>query len=139
MTYCVLQDLRDRYGDQELIQLTDRDGLGVIDEAVIGRAISDADGEIDSYLGGRFDLPLTTVSKAVTRVACDIARYYLYDDKATEAVIRRYNDAVKFIRAVGKGDIDVGVDAAGEAQESDNLVTIESGGNVFNRKDNGFI
>lgn len=139
MAYCVLQDLRDRYGDDELIQLTDRSNLGTIDQAVIDRAISDADGEIDGYLGGRFDLPLNPVSKAMVRVACDITRYYLYDDRATEAVVRRYNDAVKFVRAVGKGEIDIGINSDGDAQESDNLVRLESGGNVFNRKNNGFI
>lgn len=139
MSYCTLQDLRDRYGDDELIQLTDRANLGTIDQAVIDRAISDADGEIDSYLGGRFDAPLDPVTKSLTRIACDITRYYLYDDAATDTVSKRYDDAVKFIKAIGKGDISIGVDASGAAQESESLATMESGGNVFNRKDKSFI
>lgn len=139
MGYCTLQDLRDRYGDDELIQLTDRDNVGTIDVAVIDRAIADAEGEIDSYLGGRFDAPLDPVTKSMTRVACDITRYYLYDDNATETVTKRYNDAIKFIRLIGKGEISLGVDAAGEAQESENLAVMESGGNVFNRDDKSFI
>jgi phage gp36-like protein len=139
MAYCTLQDLRDRYGDEELIQLTDRANLGTIDEAVVNRAIADAEGEIDGYIGGRFVAPLDPVTKSLTRVACDITRYYLYDDAATETVSKRYDDAVKFIKAIGKGEISLGVDANGAAQESESLATMESGGNVFNRNDKSFI
>ncbi|MEW4983072.1 MAG: phage protein Gp36 family protein [Cycloclasticus sp.] len=139
MSYCTLQDLRDRYGDDELIQLTDRTNIGTINESVVNRAVADADGEIDGYLGGRFNVPADPITKSLVRVACDISRYYLYDDGATEAVVRRYNDAVKFVKSIGKGEISIGVDAAGEAQESESLAIMQSGGSVFNRKDKSFI
>jgi len=139
MSYCTLQDLRDRYGDDELIQLTDRTNVGTINESVINRAIVDADGEIDGYLGGRFDVPANPVTKSLVRVACDISRYYLYDDAATDTVKDRYKNAIAFVKSIGKGDISIGVDAAGDAQESESLAIMQSGGNVFNRDDKSFI
>jgi len=139
MSYCTLQDLRDRYGDDELIQLTDRANIGTINESVINRAIADADGEIDGYLGGRFNVPADPITKSLVRVACDISRYYLYDDAATDTVKDRYKNAIAFVKAIGKGDISIGVNADGDAQESESLAIMQSGGSVFNRNDKSFI
>ena len=138
MSYCTQQDLIDRYGEAELIQLTDRERVGEINTEVLDRAISDADGEIDGYLS-KFSRPISPVPKVLMRIACDITRFYLYDDQATEHVEKRYFNAVKFLQGVARGEISIGVDAAGAAPESDNSPEMQSGGNVFNRSDNGFI
>src|SRR6185437_2202042 len=44
VTYCVLQDLIDRFGNELLVQLTDRSNIPAttIDETVVDRAIGDA-------------------------------------------------------------------------------------------------
>jgi len=139
MSYCTQTDLIERFGESEIRQLSDRHNVGDIDADVVARAIADADGEIDGYLGGRFTLPLANVPTVLVRVACDIARYYLYDDAVSEQVVRRYNDARDFLRSAGRGDISLGVDANGAAPVSDNTATLESGGSVFNRSDKGFI
>lgn len=139
MSYCTEQDLIDRYGETELIQLTDHDNLGGIDGDVLNRAIADADGEIDGYLSGRFSAPISPIPKTLVRIACDIARYYLYDDQAPDHITKRYDDAVKFLKGVAAGQISIGVDEVGAKPTSQNTATMESGGNVFNRKDTSFI
>ncbi|MDI1231336.1 MAG: DUF1320 domain-containing protein [Methylobacter sp.] len=139
MSYCTLQELIDRFSEQELIQLADRDNDGVIDVAVVDRAIADADGEIDGYLSSRYAAPITPVPKSITRIACDMSRYYLYDDLAPEQVTKRYNDAVKFLIGVAKGDISIGITALGAKPSSQNTAQMQTGGNVFNRNDKSFI
>ncbi len=139
MNYCTQQDLIDRYGEDELIQLTDRNGTDAIDTDVLNRAISDADGEIDSRIGSRFKAPITPIPKSLVRVGCEITRYYLYDDQVTETIQQRYKDAIKFLTGIASGVISIGVDESGAQPESENTATIESGGNVFNRKDKSFI
>lgn len=139
MAYCTEQNLIDRFGEAEIRQLSDRHNTGGIDSDVIARAIEDADGEINGYLGGRFTLPLANVPSVLVRVACDVARYYLYDDAASEQVTRRYTDARDFLKAAGRGDISLGVDANGAAPTSDNTAQMETGGSVFGRSDKGFI
>ncbi len=139
MAYCTQDDLITRYGEEELIQLTDATGAGVINADTVARAIADAAGEIDGYLAGRYSVPLSPVPKSIERIACDIARYYLYADQITEAVKKRYDDAVLFLRGIARGDIHVGVDDAGAAPVSDNGAVMQSGGNVFTRKDRSFI
>lgn len=117
MSYCTQQDLIDRYGESELIELTDREQVGEINTAILDRAISDADGEIDGYLI-KFVRPIAPVPKVLVRIACDITRFYLYDDQATDLVEKRYFNAVKFLQGVSRGEISIGVDVAGVTPES---------------------
>ena len=139
MSYVTKQDLIDRFGEEELIQLTDRAGAGVIDDQVLNRAIADADAEIDGYLAGRYVLPLAVVPASLGRIAADLARYYLYEDAATEHVRQRYEDAVRFLRAVGEGKVSLGIDAAGAKAQPAGGATMTSAGRVFTRDDDGFI
>lgn len=137
--YCTQEDMIKRFGEAELIQLTDHDNVGELNTDVLTRAISDANAEIEGYLSSRYSAPVTPVPTTLVRVACDIARYYLYDDMATEHVSKRYNDAVAFLKGVARGDISIGISVEGEKPASKNTVQLESGGNVFNRKDKSFI
>lgn len=141
MPYCTRQQMIDRFGEPELIQLTDNGPIaqGVIDDTVLNGAIDDASAEVDGYLAGRYDLPLSVVPTVLTRIACDITRYYLYDDAVPDRVEKRYDDAVKFLRSVGKGEISLGVDSGGaEAQPAD-MAEMQTGGRIFGRDDNGFV
>ena len=110
MTYAVQQDLIDRFGNDELLQVADRDGDQVVDATVVTKALEDADELIDSYIAKRYDLPLASVPARLVRLACDIARYYLHKDDPTESVETAYKDAVAFLRDVsaGKAELDVG-------------------------------
>ncbi len=100
----------ERFGERELIQLTDRSGAGdTIVADVLDRAIADAQAEIDAYLrGGGYDVPLDPVPVVISRVAADIARYHLYDDQATEEVSKRYKDQIKFLERVASGTVQLG-------------------------------
>jgi phage gp36-like protein len=116
VSYATKQNMIDRFDQAELIQLTDK-GLpatGAIVDAVLNSALADADAEIDGYLVGAYQLPLQSVPKNLTTIACDIARYKLYDDRATEHVRLRYEDAIKYLVRVGKGELSLGLDSANQ-------------------------
>lgn len=108
-----IQDLIDRFGEKELAELTDREHYEVIDEAVINSAISDAEGEVEGYLNAvglvsrnnrdrLIYLDDQPPPKALILKTCDIARYYLYEDKLTEVVEKRYESAIKWLDKVMK-------------------------------------
>jgi phage gp36-like protein len=114
MTYATQQDMVDRFGSDELIQLTDRTNIGAIDSTVVSRALGDADAEINGYLAAQYSLPLDTTPAVLVRLACDIARYQLSADRVTEAVRDRYKDAVAMLRSLARGEAQLGV-ATGQA------------------------
>lgn len=144
MGYCTSQDMQDRYGIEELIQLTDRPDpqtraySGVINTTVLDRAIADASAEVDGFLAGRYSTPLDPVPAALVRYACDMARYYLYADQPTENVRKRYEDARSYLLKMAKGEIGLR-DSEVQAQPASNSARMQSGGRVFGRDSNGFI
>jgi len=107
MPYCTQQDLVVRYGELELIQLTDREGLlGAIDTAVLNAALADASAEIDAYLrDGGYAIPLAQVPQTLTRHACQMARHYLYDGLRPEQVQKDYQESLRWLERVAAGQV----------------------------------
>lgn len=101
-----LDDLIDRFGERELANLTDRENYAVIDETIINHAIADATSEINSYLNPTGLIAdgvyIGTPPKALVIKACDIARYYLYENGTPEIVEVRYKQAIDWLKLVSK-------------------------------------
>ncbi|GAB6191150.1 gp436 family protein [Desulfocastanea catecholica] len=95
--YSDLTALKDRLPEQTVIDLTDDGGLGVVDAGVVDRAITDADTEIDSKIGGRYPVPVAPVPALLQRLSLDLAIEILYarrpDLDTPEAVIRAAKNA----------------------------------------------
>jgi phage gp36-like protein len=120
MIYATLADLVARFGETELVQLTDTTNVPprTVDAARVATKIDDAAAFIDGYVGQVYRLPLAGCAKPIaggfeyvappvlTRLACDLARYYLYDDLAPESeVYRRYKAALKELEAIADGGV----------------------------------
>lgn len=108
MSYAALSDLIARFGELELIQLTDAATPGIVDETVVARALADAEALVDGHLGGRYSLPLATVPPVLAGAVCDIARARLYKDVVPEAVENRHDAALTYLRQLGQGKITLG-------------------------------
>jgi phage gp36-like protein len=137
--YCTEQDLITRFGDQEIIDLTDKQYLGEVDAAVLQRAIADTDALIDGYLDSRFKAALNPVPMIVNRLACDLVRYQLHDDLVPENVLNRYKDALKILEQIRDGKMSIGLTEQGEETPSNNQVEMQVGGSVFGRDNGGLI
>ena len=105
MAYAALVDLQIRYGEAEILQLSDRDSDGGHDSGVIDAALADASGEMDGYLSVRYSLPLAQVPIMLSRICCDIARYRLWSDDATDQIRKRYEDAIADLGKIASGAI----------------------------------
>jgi len=169
MIYASVNNLIERYGADELAQRADRQlprlvtpvllsalanrdsenlnsfsaeaiSAGKAAIAIIDRALFDATDCINSYLAGRYSLPLTHIPNVLNRVACELARYYLYDDMVTELIKERYQASIKFLRDVSEGKTALGMDAAGARPPSSSLVKVVTGSKIFSRENGtGFI
>ena len=71
MVYASRAALVAAFGASEITQLETR---GVDVEA----AIRVAEAEVDSYLSGRYRVPVEPPTSKLTRVVCDLARYQLF-------------------------------------------------------------
>ena len=58
MTYVTIDELIARFGQDELLELTDRAGEGVLDDQIVEAAILDAEAEIDGYISTAATLPM---------------------------------------------------------------------------------
>jgi phage gp36-like protein len=105
MPYVSATDLGNRIGIDQLTRLSDRDGDGVADTGVIDAAIAEADGVIDGYLAGRYDLPLSSPPALLTTVACDLILYALHPWGAPEDIRNRRNDAIKMLESIANGKL----------------------------------
>lgn len=121
MDYATQADLVARFGSHELAQLTDTTNIppSTIDADRVAVKLADAQAFVDGYIGQVYRLPLAgclrpasvtgTVDEffpppVLTRLTCDLARYYLYDDLAPEnEVYRRYKNAVRELEAIAAG------------------------------------
>ena len=131
--YCTKADMLARGWEKELIQLTDKSKLLVIDDGILSQAIADASAEIDSYLQGRYSLPLTMPVPNLTRICCDIARYYLFETKVTEQVQNRYDAVSRYLVQVAKGAIKLGIEDVPVTSVAVNGAEMVSNLNAFSR------
>ena len=133
MSYASLPLLQERFGLDELIQRSDKylPYTGAVVTSVIDRAVADADAEIDGFVGSRYTLPLPEpVPPGLVPIACDIARYRLYDDAVPVIVRQRYEDAIARLRDIAAGRLSLGIDPA-PAASSQGSVAVRAPARIF--------
>lgn len=137
MTYVTKQGLIERFGERELIELTDRVNrpVSTIDDVTVERAIGDASAFADGYLKKVLALPLSVVPPVLEKNVADIARYYLHGKAAEKdsPVTRAYNEAVAFLRDVSRGLVELSADGETPAAAGGGQVRTQAPARVFSR------
>lgn len=113
MSYAQPGDLVARYSNRDLVQLTNEDPTATaVNSAALQRALDDASAEIDSYIEGRFTLPLADPPAVLSRLACDIAMYRLQVLRPLHDLAdarKRYDDAIAMLAKVSDGTLTLGL------------------------------
>ncbi|WP_066568051.1 gp436 family protein [Snodgrassella sp. CFCC 13594] len=139
MNYATVADMVARFGELEVMQITDRNQDNQIDHDVAEVALADATAEINGYLG-RYPLPFVEVPPILTRLCCDIARYRLCATNGvsiTEEIERRYKiDVLKLLEGLAKGDVTLGIEADGDQVASGDTVQFVNNKNRVFARDN---
>ena len=131
MGYATLEDMLDRFGDDEVYIAFDRIGDGELDSAAVDQALSDADDEINTYLSARYQLPLVTVPPVLTRLAAQITLYHGSPGTTmTEEKRTRYKDAVIMLGKIGSGAISLGLAPSDEPDSREQMV-VQTSGKLF--------
>jgi phage gp36-like protein len=133
--YATIADMRTRYPEIRLVQLTDDDATGTIDEARITRALAQADAEIDGFVAARYapKAPDAPTPPILTELACTIAYFKLWRNEAPpEDVGKAYDRARADLKMIASGSIKIDLGAE-ERSERDGLILIKPGRGEFTR------
>jgi phage gp36-like protein len=107
--YVVKQDFIDRLGAPKLVQLTDRDSTGAVDEKRLTAAATAASDTIDSYASTIYPTPIPEPNALVKKLCIDIATYEFASDlfETDEGAYKIYRDrwqaALKLLADVRAG------------------------------------
>ena len=111
MNYCTLADID--ASNTDLVDLTDDNGSGGIDQTVIAKAIANVGELIDGYLRGRYSLPLNPIPGLLVPLAADMALYSLYARKPRlsipDSLDKKNSGAIKILENIQNGKILLGV------------------------------
>lgn len=130
MGYATPDHLYARFDESEINALAVRDGQGVSPVDVIAAALASADHLIDGYVAAQYTLPLAGIPALLTELACDIARYRLWKDRASEQVRQGYEDAIDTLRRIAAGTVRLPV-AGGGSAESTGSIAVAGRSRVF--------
>ncbi|MBK8157984.1 MAG: DUF1320 domain-containing protein [Rhodospirillaceae bacterium] len=107
MTYALQIDLERHASVEALISLTDRDQppAGVVNVATIADALGKATAMVDSYLRGRYALPVNPVPAEINLYTTHIAYYLLHGNASVypDAVKADYENAIARLRELANG------------------------------------
>lgn len=104
IVYATLADMQARFRPEQLLQLSDWDGTGAIDQARIEQAIATAGTKIDGYVAAKYgDRSALPVPPLLTALACDIAFYELHRGTAPEGVEKKHKAAIDMLREIERG------------------------------------
>ena len=138
MAYATKQDLIDRFGLLELVQLTDKVNkpVSTVDDVPVERALTDATALIDTYVGKAAQLPLSVVPPYLAKVACDLARYYLHGKAAEKEgpVATAYAEAMTWLKDVSKGLVSLDTEGVSPIQAGGGSVKASAPGRIFTRE-----
>lgn len=132
MAYCTQQDMIDRFGLDEIVQLTDLVDSGLVDADRLNQAIERGASLIDSYCRGSYQIPLSPVDAIIIDINADLARYHLYDDQATEQVAKNHAEAILLLKQIAQQTLYLSA-AAITGSASRGAPKFDDDGRVFGR------
>jgi phage gp36-like protein len=107
--YAGKQDFIDRLGEDKLVQLTDRDSAGEVDDKRLTAAAESATATIDAYASAIYPTPLNPVNALVKKLCIELAVYELAsdlfetDEGSYKIYSERWKAALKFLADVRAG------------------------------------
>lgn len=101
--YLTAEDMRARYGEDQLVQIVDADGWDALAIARVNAAIADASAIVDGYVAKYYQAsPGTAVPPLLARLTRDIAFSDLQRSPTEEARDRRA-DAMAILDKISRG------------------------------------
>jgi len=108
--YCTLTDIMNRrIAEDDLIQLTDDQGQGVVDQTVVAEIINESDELINGYARSHYPVPFSPVPGLIRNISVELSVYALYQRRShvetPEGVVRGYNKAREDLHRIQRREV----------------------------------
>lgn len=135
MAYCTQTDLLNLIAEDQLAGLTAETGE-TPDSDIVSDAITQADAEIDSYLGVRYSLPLSSTPEVIKNLSVDITIYNLYcrRDLCPDIRLKRYQAAIRWLENLAKGLVELNIDGVEVSAGAQTTMDVDCQDRVFSRE-----
>lgn len=106
-TYCTIENITSAMTESVVAQLSNDSTPSEVDEDVVNALIADASDLIDSFLRGRYSLPLSKSHTIIENICVDLVRYELYRRRGqTHEDIRSFHaHAHALLTKIQRGEI----------------------------------
>ena len=120
MAYCTQEQIQNQITETTLIQLTDDNEVGSVDDDKVTQAIQDADAVIDLHCRSRYTVPFTTVDNVIQKLSMDLAIHTLYCRRQGPPtwITKRYDAALLQLKAIQEGVFHLDVAETGPASSA---------------------
>jgi len=136
--FCTLEDIKKAIPEKNIIELTDDDNFGSIDEAKVQDAIDYAEQLINGYLRGRYPVPLNPVPELIRRLAVDLAVFQLYsrrfDLDMPQGMIDRRKEIIRLLEQIQAGKVLLGIETQNSPGQGYYKTNKVSEDRVFNKE-----
>jgi len=111
MRYATYADIILNHDERIIIELSDDNGDGIADVAVVNAVLAQADAEINARIATRYAIPMNPVPALATPLAASLAVGLLYARKSGDlplSVKESMQSAKKLLDRIGEGKADWG-------------------------------
>lgn len=107
MAYATIADMESARGAELIRKLSDKNKTGQRDDDVLNAALARASSLADAYIDKKYAVPLASAPDYLVEAVIDVAVYRLVPDAmiGTDEFRRRYDDAIKLFKDIGKGEV----------------------------------
>lgn len=119
MPYCTLQDITSTIPSEDVLQLTDDNGTGVVDTAKVDETIAKADGLISAFIGGDV---LNPVPELIRQISVELSIYHLFKRRFAanmpDSIEKGYSHAMDLLKQIQSGKLSIGTVATEQTAPS---------------------
>jgi len=129
--YLTIAEFVDRFGLPEVVAMTDADGGGRIDRALLVSALTNAQAVADAHVAARYAVPLSDVPLIVKKIVGDLARAELYPRGAPDGVADQAKQSLRMLERIQSGAMPIPAGTAPAEAVSDNPILIAPGRRAY--------
>lgn len=123
IVYATLADMQERYRADDLLELSDWDGTGDVDQARVERAIATAGNIIDGYVGAKYSS--WTAEPMLVDIACKIAFFELHRATAPEGVTKAKDAQIALLKDISNGRVKLDAGEVGKIPTRPGAIFVE--------------